>query len=378
VVSSDLSAGTHSNNGSCAERPRGDEGVFCRARVGAMNIQDFCGTCNVNVGQSGGRFITNVPANFPGQLPTAFSCMATLGTTGCGFEHPLGALRKALTNPENGAFIRPEAYLAFVIITDEEDCTGPENTNFYENPIAGQSFNLRCILDAHTCGGQKNNGTVAVDRPLAECQMGTPSVLIPVPELVQSIIDVKKDPNLIIAAGIFGWPVPGQEAAARYRISLNAGGTADQVPTCSSQGLGDAVAGFRVKAFVESFPQNSIYSICQGDFREAMQRIGEKIRVAIGEPCVTAPLVDTNTTMPGMQADCTVVDRVSKGVGEWNETPLPQCKAGETRPCWNLVPDQAQCATSGYKIEVDRKGTTPPAGTQQAIRCLTCVKPGGC
>ncbi len=49
-------------------------------------------------------------SNFAGQLETAFSCLADLGTGGCGYEHQLQALRAAVANPpvnvENRGFVR--------------------------------------------------------------------------------------------------------------------------------------------------------------------------------------------------------------------------------------------------------------------------------
>ena len=63
--------------------------------------------------------------------------------------------------------------------------------------------------------------------------------------------------------------------------------------------------------------------------------------------------------------------------GQWNETPIPQCKGGDVVACWNLVAD-ATCSASGYKVIVNRNGTMPALGTQQSIRCLSCVNPMGC
>jgi hypothetical protein len=379
VVSNDLSAGASTGNGSCAERPRGDEGVFCQGRTGPGAIRDFCTSCNVDVAQ--GRFLRyagGMGQNFQGSLVQAFSCMAQLGTQGCGFEHQTAALRKALTNATNGPFLREQAYLAFVVITDEEDCSGPEDSTLYMSPIAGQTWNLRCSIEGNVCGGQRIDPTMAVDRPLADCAMAPGGPLNSIQETVQAIVNLKNSPNQIISAGIFGWPLPGQEATARYRIGgVGTANGADVLPVCQSANLGSAIVGFRIKAFVESFPNHSIFSICQGDFRQAMQKIGEKIRVATGEPCLGAPLVDVKPG-PEFGADCTVVDRVAGDqAGQWNETPIPQCKGGDTGACWNLVAD-ATCSASGYKVIVNRNGTMPALGTQQSIRCLSCVNPMGC
>jgi len=49
------------------------------------------------------------------------SCMANLGIEGCGFEQQLKAVDVGLTS--NGSFIRDDALLAVIVISDEEDCS---------------------------------------------------------------------------------------------------------------------------------------------------------------------------------------------------------------------------------------------------------------
>jgi hypothetical protein len=56
---------------------------------------------------------------------------------------------------------------------------------------------------------------VDVDLPLAQCQTASDGALRPVGALVNQVLAVKADPTRIVAAGIFGWPLPGQEASAR-------------------------------------------------------------------------------------------------------------------------------------------------------------------
>jgi hypothetical protein len=73
-----------------------------------------------------------------------FSELANVGTSGPGMEMPLGALRDALedrmADGTNTGFHRPEALLAVVVLTDEEDCSHeqPASLAFGEN-LCGQS-----------------------------------------------------------------------------------------------------------------------------------------------------------------------------------------------------------------------------------------------
>lgn len=73
-----------------------------------------------------------------------FAMVANVGTGGPGLEMPLGALRDALedrmVDGTNSGFHRPEALLAVVILTDEEDCSHEQSVTlgFAEN-ICGPS-----------------------------------------------------------------------------------------------------------------------------------------------------------------------------------------------------------------------------------------------
>lgn len=374
-VSTDLGGGTAMTVNAQCNRPNGDRGIFCSAQTpvpgmpGVWAPTDFCQRCGV----MNQRYLQTLNPNFTGDLPSVFSCMARFGTAGCGFEQSSEAFRLALAAPENAGFLREDAYLAFILITDEEDCSVPPDSQLLSQPVAGQDWSLRCYLEAVTCQGMKNDGSVNVDRPLNECQVADNQGLINVQQQVDAILGFKNnDPNLIIAAGIFGWPV-GQEATARYRIT-SAGGLGERGmrEVCSSPGLGSATPAYRVKRFVESFPNHSIYPICQNDFRQAMQRIGEKIRATVGPPCVDRPLVDIDTQAAGVQADCNVMERTPDGNGRWIEKVVPRCEANLAGPCWTLTAEPT-CTASGYLINIDRKGEMPVEGTQQSIRCLTRV-----
>ncbi len=370
AVSTDLGGGAGSINAAC-NRPGGDNGLFCTA-VG----RDTCAECQINVGAAGGRFLRTLEPNFPPApgnqgLPNAFTCMARFGTTGCGFEHSIGALRRALTNKDNGGFVRgDDSYLAFILITDEDDCTAPPDSQMFSMVNPGQDTSLRCAIEGHACGGQRNVMANPLTRPLSECAAANDGdgALVPLTQMVNDVLAVKKD-EMIIAAGIFGWPIaPATPATTNYDIrAANGGQFGDKTlrPVCESRN-GTATPGLRVKKFVESFKNNSIHSICQNDFRSALQAIGEKIRVIIGSPCVDANLVDT-TPDPKMDPDCVVVETTpSRG-----EVLLPRCTDRETNVCWQVQEDTPVCPRYRYKIEIDRKGTDLEEGTLQSVRCLT-------
>ena len=101
---------------------------------------------------------------------------------------------------------------------------------------------------------------------------------------------------------------------------------------CASTGNGSATPGYRVKKFIDAFPNHSTYSICQNDFSEAMRRIGEKIRATVGPPCVDRPLVDIDPMAAGLQVDCNVQERMPNGNGQLRRVGGAQLRRQPGRP----------------------------------------------
>ena len=59
-----------------------------------------------------------------------FQCIAEVGTGGPDFEMQLYATKLGLTRPDNGTFLRDDALLAIVILSDEDDCSVEDNQQF--------------------------------------------------------------------------------------------------------------------------------------------------------------------------------------------------------------------------------------------------------
>ena len=366
VISSDLGAGPTPLMGGCPT-VAGDRGIL-QAKAG----------CGIN---GGDRFLKSEPngtanptVNFQGDLGTVFSCMAKLGVTGCGYEHQLQSTRVALydsVTKENTGFLRENAFLAIILITDEDDCSADINTNLFTDDatFAGTAASFRCAQVGHLCNGMVPPISGTFTANLSDCEPNEMGRLIKVEDVVTSIRAVKPRPDQqIIVSGIFGWP--NTLAGAQYRYYKNPNDI-DYAPICESAN-GQATAALRMKKFVDAFGSNgSFFPICQDDFRPAMKQIGEKLAAKLGNPCISAPLVDTKPET-GIQADCQVIDQVPSG-SSFTYTALPRCDLGNP-PCWRLAAD-ATCGESGYKIDVDRAGVLAKPGTQQAIKCLTCANP---
>jgi hypothetical protein len=272
VVSSDLGAGSKPlTNGGCP-RTGGDRGIYqARPECGLMGGALFAASTR-----------NGASSNFAGDISTVFSCMAQLGTVGCGYEHQLQSIRVALDEqltPQNKGFLREEALLAIVIITDEDDCSAPIDSDLFTDdasfPMTSASF--RCSQVGHLCSG-KSPPVGVFDDALENCTANPGGRLIKVAEIVDSIRAVKKRPDQqILVSGVFGWPAG---TGARYRY-VQASYGIDVAPICESPN-GEAAVGLRLKAFVESFgASGSFFSICNGDFSPALKAIGEKLAVRL-------------------------------------------------------------------------------------------------
>ena len=88
---------------------RGDDGAFLQ--------RSACGMSR--------RWLERGDAN----VASSFACIANVGTDGPGFEMPLEASKRALVDRvadrSNGSFLRSDALLAVIYLTDEEDCSVP-------------------------------------------------------------------------------------------------------------------------------------------------------------------------------------------------------------------------------------------------------------
>jgi hypothetical protein len=372
VVSSDLGAGsTPIGSGACA-RPGGARGIFQTKP-----------TCMLDASS---RFISSfnneTMNNFQGDITQAFSCIADLGARGCGYEHQLQATRVALyesITQENRGFLRENAFLAIILITDEDDCSAETNSNLFTDDAAfpGTTASFRCAQTGHLCDG-KAPPISEFSAQLDNCKANDGGRLIKVQDIVQSIRDLKKRPDQqILVSGIFGWPNTQNTMGHQYRYIRQGAQGIDLAPICQYRD-GDAMPGLRLKQFVESFgASGSFFSICQEDFTPALRQIGEKLAAKLGNPCISAPVVDTNGSMAGVQPDCQVIDRIP-AAGGFKDEALPPCSNNVRSPsgaCWRLAGDPG-CGESGFKIDVDRGGKMALPGTQQAIKCLTCAKAG--
>lgn len=325
--------------------------------------------------------------NYTGTLAETFSCIAELGTNGCGFEQQLGSMRAALdgSNPFNNGFLRPSAYLAVIFITDEDDCTVTDpsmfdtSQNSPSDPL-GPLSSFRCFEFGVQC--ETGNDNPRAPGPRMNCSPRTDSAYMPdVQEFVDFLKGLKEDDSLIITAAITGNREPvsvGVDPEAPTNPAL--------VPSCQS-GAGKADPSVRISYLLDQFPNRSAFTtICNEDLSDGLLLIADLLKEAIGNPCIQGQLKDRDLDTDGLQPECVVADVQNPGTDEQVEDILPVCNAADQEdldttnapastnlPCWHLKVDTDQCAGEPTELAllVERGGATVPTGTHVQARCVT-------
>jgi hypothetical protein len=394
VVSSDMGAGQWSGIPQCAIG--GDGGSF-HFDVGAGTTEPGGMICTTTGLQANQHFISNINGNANYDttigIEKVFGCIASLGDKGCGFEHQLQSVVRALNADGQGLpanntdFLRKQAYLAIILLTNEDDCSAPPDTDLFDTnskSIAdpfGPLQSYRCNEFGHLCNGAPPPRTMAAQfsMPPGQCVsaegMGN-SRLIPVDTIIGEIKSLKSDPSQILVAAIAGPPDPYNVVmvdATAGTSDASAGIKWPNVDHSCVQNSGEyADPAVRLKRFVDGFGGNGLFlPICAPTLVTALTTIGQTINKVLGAKCVVGQLLDKNgmpTDGPG--ADCSVVDHQFTNNTE-TDTIIPPCPAGPK--CWDLVND-AMCTPGADGTPSHLLRFTPPpdptvSGLNATISC---------
>jgi hypothetical protein len=243
----------------------------------------------------------------PQQTSDSFACIAAVGVRGCPFEQQLEATWKALAPNDgledpslykflnntkgqgenyNDGFLRPDAILATLIISDEEDCsiTDAGKVLFALDADADTQYgpiNLRCGYNSTDTNlvhdvkryidGLKSLKPDNPDRVIFTAIVGVPQEAI---KSNQSIPDILKRPDMQFAEQF-----------------ANGKGTGIPVPSCTSSTGEDAYPPTRMLEVAQGFgDQAVIYSICEDDYGPALDKLIEKIASKLKGNCLPRQL----------------------------------------------------------------------------------------
>jgi hypothetical protein len=333
--------------------------------------------------------------NYTGDISDAFTCIAQLGDQGCGFEGQLKAVRWALdpndTPDTNVGFLRPEAYLAVILITNEDDCSVPDDSGLIDptqtlmsDPL-GPFWSFRCNEFGHLCN---INGTLSppprgVAMNLQGCVSNdTPSgQLTHVADEIAFLKSLKPDPNQIMVAAITGPATPYSIELIPDPNPADNQMIANVAHSCveNSGEYGDP--SVRIQQWVQAFGNNGLLlTICADTFAPALMTIATKLSMLLGPQCINGTLRDGDPTTPALDPMCTVIDSYVNN-GQTISSAVESCASnGNTPPCWALADDAMHCP-NGKVLQVNRGSAMPPNGLNSRVSCELCpsgVTQSGC
>jgi len=379
VASTSLGAGAWGNVPTCGnDHPGNDQGTFQQGPGGAR-----AGSCSGLL--SGDTYLKTGdgtganPPNFSGALEATLGCMVTLGTSGCQFASPLESAEYALAkglrapgtiadsthDPDNGGFLRDNAVLAVIMLTNQDDCSVTSDSLLFDpghTTVADSMSNLgglqhyRCNEFGHLCNGQPPphqapaspvtlDGCVSAeqnglqDTPLEVDPTGRPDPthghLMNVADLIAFTKSLKSDPERIVVAAISGPPTPYvvdgfPNAAAGNELQPEVRHSCEQAGTSPLEFGSPAV---RVKQWVDGFGDNGIFEpICGATLQPALAAIATVIRRQLGGQCLTG-VSDVS------KCQATVSRQSSPSVPP-TQSVLPRCDSSSSvLPCWQAAPD---------------------------------------
>lgn len=208
------------------------------------------------------------------------SCVATVGTGGCGFEQQLDAVLKATTpsvapitfaagtlghaDVANAGFLRDDSMLAFLMMTDEDDCSAldPELFDSTSSTYAAD-LNLRCFM--------------------------YPGAVHPISRHVGGLLALRTNPADVIYAAITGVSPEALAETEGYDALLAHPSMIEQIdpageptaprlaPSCSVPGRGQAMPPRRIVGVARDLDAAGagtvVASICEEDFTPVIDAI---------------------------------------------------------------------------------------------------------
>jgi hypothetical protein len=429
IVSSDLGAGWFTNVPGC--RVGGDQGLL-------QNQARHPTRCGTGTGQGqlidpAARYLVVTPdpaggpasTNFVGALSDAFACYAALGDMGCGFETQLGSAQAALGSGTlliNAGFLRADAYLAVILLTNEDDSSAPPDTNLWDpsetsvNSALGPLTSYRQFEFGNLCDGlppgrdpgPRNNCVPGNWDPDATHHEVMPE------EFVTFFRSLKPDdPRMVYVAVVTAPPTPvivDQDPKTGYpvlELSCSGGSAAE---------TWGGAPGIHLARFAGGFDSDrgSLVSMCATSLQQPLEQVASELARTVGAQCLSPPLMDADPASGALHPQCLVKDRTVDASGAAVLTEIPPCDpevcdpasapqgdcrcqphampAGATA-CWYVWPDGDWCGAvpmwkaaaeinrigSGYQLKIDRgtdaSCTTPaaPAGTDVLVDCQRCA-----
>ncbi|MCA9650758.1 MAG: VWA domain-containing protein [Myxococcales bacterium] len=364
---------------------------------------------------------TNLP---PGVgMAEALQCVGPQGINGPGLEKHLESMRNALVNDTEG-FIRRDAVLAVIFVTDEADCSADPSDAAWLSSDLGMAFWTHpdrassgvCWTAGVSCTGGPGvyDDCVAVnkDRDGLVTTDEDEMLLYPLSRYIDVLTDIAEQKQQeggqgeVLVALLGGVPVDYPETGVltyadsafqdfnwEYGIGPGCG-----VGTETFQDP-PGIPPVRLREFAEAFAttERNLYSICSDDYGGALSQIADAIGEINERACINGCVVDGDLATPELDPDCSLVETFA---GPVPDEPVPPCvlvddtwdfPAPEVHACFRALTDldgstpnvfddmSAQCLTVGSNVEfiVERRVGVPiAAGTSVDVSCQLAAPVG--
>ena len=304
------------------------------------------------------RFLSDVASdsgrvrNYTGTLTDTFAKMAKVGDSGCGFEQPFKAARSALTTQ---GFLRDDALLLVVFVTDEDDCSSMSGDAVFADPYTDASSTLgtltsyRCFEHGVRCYDGKGSRAFGARN---NCRADETSRYVQsVSEFADHLKGLKQDPAQVIVAGIYGKP---NHISAIRDERVEEFSTPRLADVCGSKAANEgrgATPAIRMNALMAEFGGRATHSsICERELSWAMRGVGLVTRrAATRSRCLHGALIDSDDVALGIQPTCRVEAVRDPGTSVETRLDVPPCGGVVGTRCFTVEVDAA-CADTESKL----------------------------
>lgn len=302
--------------------------------------------------------------NYSGSLEETFSCISKLGVEGCGFEQHFAAIRRALdgSTADNEGFLREDAMLAIVAVSDEDDCSATDQAIYDLSPeldtlesSLGPLSSYRCFEFGVTC--KETTDDPVFDRTnfgdRSECvpRQSSP-YLEDVSGFVSFLQGLKATPGRVMFNVIVG---TGPAA-----VSENFENGEPLVGTCASA-LGRSAPGIRLEAASVLLGMGTTQTICVNDLSAAFSGLAAEMVARMSGTCLiedAAPSSCSFNDVSGYDTEAAYVVQA-----------LPFCSEVATGACITLIENSADCVNGKTEAVIDRRDTTAAPNTVVVASC---------
>lgn len=342
------------------------------------------------------------------EVDAALACVLPQGIGGCGFESQLDAMRAALHRASTkDGFLRDEANLAVIHVTDELDCSTnsdhPDYDGIFDETVFGRyaadfmvpgqrsPSSASCLMAGAQCEKGKRGYFESckavnwdLDRSLVKKEPLLKSVLRPVSVYQAQLEEIRRkkqatNPNATVFVGLLGGVEPNSKAI-RYRHAED--GTSGERSNFTNFGIGFGCEGLghfvqeRDPLTGELLPagQEKSFALPPIRIRALMEGINDPERSGYASVCANdwgAQLADLaleaikdsgRTCAPGW-----VADRDPHGARF-----VPDCQVFEKGPD-NTRREISECQrdNQGYVREDSTNRFVPPNGAESCFLALT-------